>query len=385
MALLAAGCALPKRLPPEPKAKFEKAEVVGMPGVRYIVGDPEDMQRFSDEAIVLVRREMDWLAKSGHTGPLSPANLLAISGGGDDGAFGAGLLNGWTASGKRPEFKVVTGISTGALTAPFAFLGPKYDAALKEVFTQSAASQIQKPRSILAAIFNDALADNEPLLQLTRKHVTEAMLKEVAAEYAKGRALLIGTVNLDARRGVVWNMGKIATSGHPDALDLFQRLMVASAAIPGAFPPTMIDVEAGGQRYQEMHVDGGTVSQVFIYPPLFKLKEIMAQMGVQRERNLYVIRNARLDPDYVAVERQTLTIAQRAISSLIHTQGIGDLRKIYELAKRDGLDFNLAFIPETFSAPHREDFDSAYMRPLFQMAYDLARKGFPWHKEPPWM
>jgi len=160
--------------------------------------------------------------------------------------------------------------------------------------------------------------------------------------------------------------------------------MVASAAIPGAFPPAMIDVEVNGQRYQEMHVDGGTVAQVFIYPPRFHLKESAASAGIQRQRNLYVIRNARLDPDYVDVERQALTIVQRAISSLIHTQGIGDLRLIYEIARRDGLNFNLAYIPESFNAPHKENFDPDYMQALFKVGYDLAKKGYPWQKEPPY-
>lgn len=382
--LLAQGCSLPKRLPPQPRALLGKAEVVGMPDIRFVIQDPEDMERFAMRARELMDREKRWLAQQGQTGPLPPANLLAISGGGDDGAFGAGLLSGWTAAGTRPAFKVVTGISTGALIAPFAFLGPQYDATLREVYTRTSPTHILRERSLLAAVFDDAVSDNQPLLELTRKFVTQDMLRDVAAEYAKGRALLIGTVNLDARRGVIWDMGKIATLGTPEALDLFQRLMVASAAIPGAFPPAMIDVEVNGQRYQEMHVDGGTVAQVFIYPPRFHLKESAASAGIQRQRNLYVIRNARLDPDYVDVERQALTIVQRAISSLIHTQGIGDLRLIYEIARRDGLDFNLAYIPESFNAPHKENFDPDYMQALFKVGYDLAKKGYPWQKEPPY-
>jgi Patatin-like phospholipase len=384
VAAMLAGCATPMRLPAEPRAQLGKAEVVGMPGVRYIAQDPEDMARFADDARMLVDRERDYLARIGHTGTLPAANFLAISGGGDDGAFGAGLLCGWTTSGQRPQFKVVTGISTGALIAPFAFLGAKYDAVLRAVYTQTVPTDILSARGITAAVFDDALADNAPLLKLTKRYVTEGMLRDVAAEYAKGRALLIGTANLDARRGVIWNMGAIAASGAPGALELFQRLMVASAAIPGAFPPAMIDVEVGGKRYQEMHVDGGTVAQVFIYPPTYKLKQSAEAQGIQRQRNLYVIRNARLDPDYVDVERQALTIVQRAISSLIHTQGIGDLRLIYEIAQRDGLDYNLAFVPPSFNAPHKENFDTAYIRALFQVGYDLGKKGYPWEKTPPW-
>jgi hypothetical protein len=145
----------------------------------------------------------------------------------------------------------------------------------------------------------------------------------------------------------------------------------------------MIDVEANGQRFQEMHVDGGTVAQVFVYPPSLHVKELLEQYRVVRERKIYIIRNARLDPDWAEVERRTLSIAGRAISSLIHTQDIGDLYTIYATTQRDGADFNLAFIPPSFNAPHREEFDTEYMRALFQLGFDLAAKGDPWHKVPP--
>ncbi len=375
------GCALPTRHPAVPAELETQAEVVGLPGVRYVVGD--DMSAFTQEAFDSVHREQALLAKAGHEGPLPPVNFLALSGGGDNGAFGAGLLCGWTAAGTRPMFKVVTGISTGALIAPFAFLGSDSDSKLRDVYTNSAPTDILVARGFLAAAFNDAMADNAPLLRLTQKYVTEAMLREIAAEYAKGRLLLVATANLDARRAVIWNMTKIAASGHPQALDLFHRIMVASAAIPGGLPPMMLDVEAGGRPFQEMHVDGGTMAQVFIYPPGFKLREQAAVEGIQRERHLYVIRNARLDPDWADVERRTLSIAQRAISSLIHTQGIGDLVQIYAIAERDGIDYNLAYIPSTFKAHRQEDFDTAYMRQLFKVGYDLAARGYPWSKQPP--
>ncbi|MGH8608631.1 MAG: patatin family protein, partial [Gammaproteobacteria bacterium] len=189
--------------------------------------------------------------------------------------------------------------------------------------------------------------------------------------------------DLDARQAVIWNMGKIAASGHPEALELFHKIMLASAAIPGTFPPVMIDVEADGKRYQEMHVDGGAMAQVFLYPPSIKVSDVSKREGIVRQRHLYVIRNARLDPDWAEVERRTLTIAGRAISSLIQTQGIGDLYKIYALAQRDGIDYNLAYIPKTFDAPHKEAFDTEYMRKLFQTGYDLAVKGYSWEKTPP--
>ena len=278
----------------------------------------------------------------------------------------------------------MTGISTGALTAPFAFAGPAYDATLKEVYTTISAKDIAEPRSLLAALTSDAMADNRPLWVLIAKYVDQALLDVIAAEYAKGRLLLVGTTDLDARRAIIWNLTKLAASRHPKALELFRTLMIASAAIPGAFPPSMIDVEASGQPYQEMHVDGGAMAQVFVYPPSLDMKAGARQLGIQqRERRAYVIRNSRLDPEWAQVERSTMTIAGRAISSLIHTQGIGDLYRIYLTTQRDGVDFNLAYIPDSFNAPHTTDFDTEFMHQLFAVGYNMAAKGYPWHKTPP--
>lgn len=376
--LALAACSAQERLPAVPVDLRDQAEVVGMPGVRYT-----DMTRMSADLPGIIEREKAALAAAGHTGPLPPAHFLALSGGGDKGAFGAGLLNGWTASGTRPEFKLVTGISTGALIAPFAFLGSSYDSKLREIYTGISGKDILEKRFLPTAIFDDAMADNAPLWRLTRKTVDEAMLRAIAAEYAKGRILWIGTSNLDSMSGVIWDIGKIASSGNPGALELVQSILIASAAIPGAFPPVLIDVEAGGQKYQEMHVDGGTMAQVFVYPPSIRLKEVSEAAGIERERHVYIIRNARLDPEWANVERRLMSIAGRSIGALIQTQGRGDLFRIHSVALRDGVDFNLAFIPPTFNAPHPEDFDTGFMRALFQFGYDMAAKGYPWEKAPP--
>lgn len=378
---LLSACSAPMRQLAVPQTLTAQAEVAGFPDVRYLVS-PE-MPGFAKDAVDSFYREQAHLAKTGQSNSLPTANFLALSGGGDDGAFGAGLLCGWTAHGNRPEFKAVTGISTGALIAPFAFLGPKYDFVLEKVYTKTQPKDILEERSIFSVIFDDAMADNTPLKRLLGQYVNEGMLKEIAEEYARGRLLLIATTNLDARKAVIWNMGKIAATGHPDALKLFQQIMLASAAIPGAFPPVMIDVEADGKRYQEMHVDGGAMAQVFLYPPSLKVGDLSKERNVQRERRLYVIRNSRLDPDWAEVERRAVSIAGRAITSLIQTQGIGDLYKIYAETSRDGIDFNLAYIPKSFNAPHREEFDTNYMRQLFQTGYDLAINGYHWEKKPP--
>ena len=381
--LLVQGCALPGRQVAVPAQDTTRAEIPGIPNARYWVDI--DIESFVRDAIASAQREQAYLARTGHQGSLPPINFLAISGGGDDGAFGAGLLVGWSASGTRPEFKGVTGISTGALIAPFAFLGSEGDDALREVYTTIGPANVLKPRNLLAALTDDGMADNAPLLELISRYINAEFLARVAREYQeKGRLLLIATTNLDARRPVIWNMGAIASSIDPRALELFRRVMLASAAIPGAFPPVMIDVEVNGKPYQEMHVDGGTQAQVFLYPP--RLFSLVRQQGVKippRERSVYIIRNARLTPQWASVERGTLTIAGRAISSLIQTQGVGDLYRIYLTAQQDGLDYNLAYIGADFNAEHKEDFDTAYMKALFEYGYQLARKGYPWHKTPP--
>jgi Patatin-like phospholipase len=380
--LLLAGCAGPTRLDAVPANEKGETTVLGTSALRYW-GD-EASTKLVEDGVQSYFREVALRQASGQPGALPPAQFLAISGGGENGAYGAGLLVGWTKTGTRPTFKLVTGISTGALTAPFAFLGPAYDRQLQEVYTTLSGKDVMQPRGYLAVVFDDALADNSPLRRTIARYVDQAMLDALAAEHAKGRILLIATTNLDARRPVIWNITKIAASGHPRALELIHDVLVASAAIPGAFPPVMIDVEVNGKKYQEMHVDGGASAQVFVYPPSLNPRELQAEYRQpDRRRRVYVIRNARLDPDWAQVERATLSIMGRAVSSLIQTQGVGDLYRIYVATQRDGIDFNLAYIPETFTMELNEPFETAYMRDLFAVGYDLAAKGYPWAKVPP--
>jgi len=378
------GCAARRRLAAVPDALEEKAYVPGLDtGIRYFPRDPEHVQLFIDDYLKSLEMEKAYLATQGHTGPLPPTAFLAVSGGGDNGAFAAGFLNGWTQEGTRPQFKLVTGISTGALIAPFAFLGPAYDKELNELYTNVSFKDIAKKRSVFSIVTNDAMADNTPLKHLVKKHINQDVLEAIAAEYAKGRMLLIGTVDLDAHRPVIWNITEISASHHPGALELVQSLLIASSAIPATFPPVMINVEVDGKKYQEMHVDGNTAAQVFIYPAAVRLNEVAQTVGGDRERKLYIIRNARLDPDWAQVERRTLPIALQAINTLIQYEGIGDLYRIYTVTQRDGIDFNLAYIPPSFNTPHTKDFDTVYMRALYDLGYDMAKKGYTWSKQPP--
>ncbi len=369
------GCASAERRPAVPFELSTQATVVGFPaGIRYFPRDATDVKEFERDFLASNETEKKFLGVA----ELPPNAYLAISGGGDNGAFGAGLLNGWTKSGTRPEFKLVTGVSTGALIAPFAFLGPAYDERLAALYTGISMRDVAEERWLLSVLYDDAVADNAPLRRLVKKSVTQEMLDAIAAEHDKGRILLVATTNLDVRRPVIWNITEIAATRRPGALELVHKILIASAAIPGTFPPVMIDVEAGGRRYQEMHVDGGTASQVFVYPSALHLHEL-----AQRDRTLYLIRNARMDPDWSQVDRRTLPISLRAITCLIHNQGIGDLYRIYAIAQRDHIRFRLVYIPSTFQTPHPAEFDTAYMRALFALGEKMAVEGHEWYDHPP--
>ena len=204
-----------------------------------------------------------------------------MSGGGDHGAFGAGFLKGWSASGSRPTFKIVSGISTGALIAPFALLGSDYDDQLEAAYTTVSAVDIFKKKSVLRAAWRESLADNHPLQEMVHKFINDDLIDAIAVAHQNGQRLFIGTTNLDAQRPVIWNMGVIANSKNPQAHDVFRQILVASAAIPVLFPPEMFDVEANGELYEEMHVDGGTVGQMFFYGCIHR----MAQGSQRGQRN----------------------------------------------------------------------------------------------------
>ena len=371
------GCSSLERKSAVPAQSLSKAQIFGLPSVRYLISTQAGVDAMVNDVIKLEQSR----GKNAFTGD---ANFLALSGGGDDGAFGAGLLVGWSKQGSRPSFNLVTGISTGALIAPFAYLGKDYDPILQQVYTSIKPNDVYVERGILSGIFSDGLADSTPLYRLISKYVDADFLKKIAYEYnANGRWLLIGTTNIDAGQPVIWNMGRIATIGSPEALELFRRIMLASASIPGAFPPVMFDFLLDGQAFQEMHVDGGASTQVFLYPSAAAQKA--NDLGLKRRvnRQAYIIRNSRLDPRWNETERRTLSVAGRAISQLIQTQGIGDLYRIYNTTKSDNVGFNLAYIGSDFNEPHNEEFDTKYMNALFQYGYAHAIKGYPWSKYPP--
>jgi predicted acylesterase/phospholipase RssA len=376
--LLLTGCGKVQLRNPVPSTIREEPQILGQTDLRFWGDDiPPQVER---QLQTLSREEIkaDYPALYGQ-----PHNYLAISGGGANGAFGAGLLVGWTHAGNRPMFQMVTGISTGALIAPFAYLGADYDPVLKEVYTTITTKDIIRERPLLKILGADAVADSTPLLMLIQRHVGDEVITAIAAAHRTGRRLFIGTTDLDYMRPRIWDIGAIASSGRPEAKRLVHRIMLASASIPGVFPPVHIIVTAEGLLYDEMHVDGGVCSQVFVYPAAMNWRNVLDKLDVPGSANIHVIRNSNLQPTHKTVESKLTDIAGRSISSLIRTQGIGDLYLIYMLALRDRANFRLAYIPDDFDAVPEEPFDTAYMNKLFDRGYQMAQDGYPWEETPP--
>jgi hypothetical protein len=310
---------------------------------------------------------------------------LALSGGGANGAFGAGFLEGWTETGRRPVFKIVTGVSTGALMAPFAFLGPTYDESLREFYTTTATRDIFALGAVLFRLLRgDSLADTGPLASLIARHVDDALLGHIAAAHRTGRRLYAGTVDLDAQQFVVWNMGAIAASDRPDALELFRQVLLASASIPIAFPPVFFDVEADGQHFDEMHVDGAVAARVFLNAGVFRWSFVRerAKLGPGRE-DVYVIHNGQLRGDPSPTRRSLGGIAARVLEASGRSAVVGDLFRIYAMSLREQSGFQWVTIPQGVNLSGDEVFDPTTMRELHRVGYEQARAGPLWEVDPP--
>ncbi len=314
---------------------------------------------------------------------LEPPTYLALSGGGANGAFGAGLLKGWSESGTRPKIFIVAGVSTGALIAPFAFLGSDYDEDLELLFTSLSTDDLIASRALIRGFFSDALFDTRGLREVLQQKVDDEMIEEIAREYDRGRRLLIATTNLEAKRSVIWNIGAIAKVGTEEANQLIRDVMLASASIPGVFPPVKIKVRVGDQEYDEIHVDGGVSTQVMLYPAQIDIKKASKSIGISADQTIYVIRNGYLDARWGEVDLKLSSILLSSLDTLIRTQGIGDLYRIYLGALRDEAKFKLAYIPPEFKHENKELFDPKYMRALFDFAYERAKNGYPWASSPP--
>jgi Patatin-like phospholipase len=299
--------------------------------------------------------------------PTASGPWLALSGGGADGAYGAGLLTGWSQSGNRPEFALVTGSSIGSLIAPYAFLGTRFDDDLRKNFAEITAADVFEDKATPESLF-----DSWPLKQTIEKRVTKEMLAAIAAEHKKGRRFLVATTNQDAGRRVLWNMGAIATQGDDKALKLFRDVLLASSSIPGIFQPVMIEVESNGKKFQEMHLDGTVTAPFFIMPESMLAGASTAHLPTNQ---IYVIINSKLDSEFSMPERRISLILGRTIGVALVAALKAELLLVNASAQRLGLNLNVAHVPDAFNHPSRGLFDHVYMDALFKYGVEQAQKG----------
>lgn len=385
LALSLAACGETVTRNPLPESLVNQANPLGIPGLR-IWGDSLSQQELDAWLANNITRMRQVYGPAIAAGEVPTLHYLGLSGGGQWGAFGAGILKAWSESGTRPEFAGVSGVSTGAIIAPFAFLGPKYDGVLEEFYTTYSTDQLVEERIFSGLISGDSLFDTAKLEAIIADNVTPEFLADIAAEHRKGRILLVGTTNLDSGRPMIWNMGAIAASGHPDAAHLFRQVILASASIPVAFPPALIKVMApDGTVYDEMHVDGGATSQVtFVSPDIPIRVATIEALGRNLNRHLYLIMNNDLAPPYSQINPRIADIGGAAVSSLIRGSGIGDLYKLYLIAQRDDIAFDVTWIPAEVPCPEpTEVFDRVFMRCLFDFGGTLFRQGELWRDLPP--
>jgi hypothetical protein len=306
-------------------------------------------------------------AEFAHLLPQASGPWLAISGGGSDGAYGGGVLAGWTQTGARPEFAVVTGTSIGALIAPFAFLGSRYDDEIRKNFTTMTAADIFEDRAT-----DDSLFDHWPLKRQVEQRVSAKLLAEIAVEHAHGRRLFVATTNLDAGRRVIWNMGAIAARGDEKGLKLFREVLLASCSIPGFFSPVGIEVEANGKRFQEMHGDGTLTAPFFVVPESTLSASASARPPLSQ---VYVIVNSKLGPEFKMPERNIPGVLGRSIGVALTSALRTEVALLSVGAQRHGVGLRIAHVDPAFNYPSRGPFDGKYMQALYEFGVAAGKKG----------
>ncbi|MBK0400196.1 patatin-like phospholipase family protein [Limibaculum sp. M0105] len=375
---LLAGCTAKRELPGLPEALANDAVIPGYDGSIWQWGDlpPEAL---AQSAAVWREQIARRTAEEGRAPNGGVLDVLVLSGGGSDGAYGAGLLDAWDEKGGRPEFTLVTGISIGALIAPFAFLGPEYDATLREVLDRISQRRQVKFKPFFGLFSGLAASDTTTMQETLEELFTAELVAEIGREHMRGRRLWIGTTNLDAQRPVTWNVGAIAASGHPGAPALIRDILRASAAIPGLLPPVSFEVEAAGRRYSQIHVDGGVTRQFFLYASATRHGSLRDETSAaMRAGTIYVIRNANLSPDYQLVELGLLELAQRAVSTLIRSNAADNAVLLAEMARREGFASQFTAVPPNLGLVERELFDPDYMRALYSVGYNSMLNDDPW-------
>lgn len=373
-------CTTPRTLEPVPMALVDQAQVPGFPGIRG----------FAMEFSPVFRESMLEAGKYRLNGGLAglelePISILALSGGGPNGAFAAGFLKGWTQTGERPRFDLVTGVSTGSLIAPFAFLGSEYDEVLKGLYTSSSSKKMFKLLPFWRILPSNALYDVRALRKLIAGAIDEQVLRKIATEHQSGRRLFMLTTNLDVGRAVVWDMGKIASSKNPGALELFRKIMLASASIPLAYPPVFFEVEVDAATYGEMHMDGGVASQVFTVGLLTDLRELRDTLDLSAEfhrSRVYVLRNGVPRATWSYTPADLTSIGLRSVTIATNSMALGDLLRIHELCQQNDLEFLLAASPVDLAPDGNVDYGVKELRALYEAGRESGLSVSPWLTHP---
>ncbi|MEN6367766.1 MAG: patatin-like phospholipase family protein [Thermoguttaceae bacterium] len=312
----------------------------------------------------------------------APRNVLVLSGGGVNGAYTAGIIKGWTASGTRPQFDVVTGVSTGALIAPLAFLGPDYDAELERLYTSMRQDNVFRPRLHLLGF--DSLVSSDPLAQQIAAGATPEILQKIAEAHHQGRRLYVGTTNLDTKKLVVWDLGAIATRDTPESRTLFQKVLLASCSVPGLLPPVPIDVEIDGKRFTELHVDGGVTACMFLKPAMVGIGPNGEQPSEASPASVYVIVAGKLRQTAVPTKRELFSVAGESMIAVLQAKTEGEATKLFMLARYAGANFKLTGIPQDYEMPQNiMSFSQPTMRGLFDVGYRGGKDGTAWYSFPP--
>lgn len=361
-----AGCTAPARIPYDPKAA-SAARVDGFDDIRIYADSSGQLPQSRSWLPVLRDKEI---------------NYLVLSGGGARGAFSVGALKAWSDKGQRPEFDMVSGVSTGALIAPYAFLGSAFDHTLVELYTSGVARDLVDLKFLPRGLLGSSLLSQEPLRTMVERYLTRGTLERIAAEHRKGRRLLVLTSNLDSQRAVIWNMGAIADSGRPDALKLFQDVIIASASLPGLYPAVLIKATAGGRTFEEMHSDGGSATQILTIPEGWIANAQDDEWPKGHKFNMYILVNNALMPEFALTTNNTFIVMAKASSLLIKSQTRSALLATYAYAQKTGIRFHMASIDVPVSHELTDPFNTNYMRAIYNLGYAQMAHGSLWKDRP---
>ncbi|MBY5992576.1 patatin-like phospholipase family protein [Ferrimonas balearica] len=380
LALVLTACSTPHTLELRlDEADYRQASLAGSAGSDH----PEPMRFWADEDAQL------FLNGSQDKTPLTVTgerlNILALSGGGANGAFGAGVVNGLHDSGQLLDYTVVTGISAGALIAPFAFVGGERIQQIEAVMLGIDDKMVLGKRNLLNTLLKDAFTNGHKLYEFIEDNFDSTMIEEIAEQHRQGRRLLIGTTHFDSGELVVWNLGQIASSELPNRARLIHQVLAASASIPGVFPPQFIEVEHQGERFEELHVDGGLAEQVFFDAGQIDYRQISQVLGLSQAPQVHVVRNGALTMPYSPTKDKGVALLNRSLKSLTIQQTRGDLFRMLYFSEVGGLDLAFAYVGDDFDATKASKamFDTQYMTALYRYGYRKAVQGTLWTTEVP--